>query len=108
MLSNVPNLAITLGYTNASWTLKADLICEFVCRLLNHMEKAGYRKCVARPEPGMPEEPVLDFSSGYVRRAISRLPKQGPKAPWRLYQNYFLDLLGFRYGALEDGVIELS
>jgi cation diffusion facilitator CzcD-associated flavoprotein CzcO len=108
MLSNVPNLAIALGYTNASWTLKADLVCEFVCRLLNHMEKRGQKKCIARPEHGMPEEPLLDFSSGYVQRAISRLPKQGPKAPWRLYQNYLIDLLGFRYGKVEDGVIELS
>jgi cation diffusion facilitator CzcD-associated flavoprotein CzcO len=108
MLSDVPNLAIALGYTNASWTLKADLVCEFMCRLLNHMEKAGYRKCVARPEQGMPEEPLLDFSSGYVQRAIPRMPKQGPKAPWRLYQNYLLDLLGFRYGKVEDGVIQLS
>ena len=108
MLSGVPNLAITLGYTNASWTLKADLVCEFVCRLLNHMEKAGKTKCIAHAEPGLPQEPLLDFSSGYVQRAVSRLPKQGPKAPWRLYQNYLLDLIGFRYGAVEDGVIELS
>ncbi len=108
MLSGVPNLAITLGYTNASWTLKADLVCEFVCRLLNHMEKAGKSKCIAHAEPGLPQEPLLDFSSGYVQRAVSRLPKQGPKAPWRLYQNYLLDLIGFRYGAVEDGVIELS
>jgi cation diffusion facilitator CzcD-associated flavoprotein CzcO len=108
MLSDVPNLAIALGYTNASWTLKADLVCEFVCRLLNHMEKAGKTKCIAHIDPSLPREPLLDFSSGYVQRAVSRLPKQGPKAPWRLYQNYLLDLLGFRYGAVEDGVIELS
>jgi cation diffusion facilitator CzcD-associated flavoprotein CzcO len=107
MLSDIPNLAIALGYTNASWTLKADLVCEFVCRLLNHMEKAHQTKCIAR-EPGLPQEPLLDFSSGYVQRAVSRLPKQGPKAPWRLYQNYLLDLVGFRYGAIEDGVLELS
>ncbi len=108
MLSDVPNLAITLGYTNASWTLKADLVCEFVCRLLNHMERAGKKKCIAHTDAGLPQEPLLDFSSGYVQRAVSRLPKQGPKAPWRLYQNYLLDLIGFRYGAVEDGVIELS
>ena len=77
MLSDVPNLAIALGYTNASWTLKADLVCEFVCRLLNHMEKAGKEKCIARMEPGLAQEPLLDFSSGYVQRAVSRLPKQG-------------------------------
>jgi cation diffusion facilitator CzcD-associated flavoprotein CzcO len=108
MLSDVPNFAFVFGYTNASWTLKADLICEFVCRLLNHMEKAGKTKCVAHAEPGMPQEPFLDFSSGYVQRAMSRFPKQGAKAPWRLYQNYVRDLIGFRYGAVEDGVLELS
>jgi len=109
MLSDVPNLALALGYTNASWTLKCDLVCEFVCRLLNHMEKNGYRSCVPRvKEEGMPTEPLLNFSSGYVQRALEQLPKQGPKAPWRLYQNYFLDLLGLRYGALNDGMIEFS
>ncbi|HSO34758.1 MAG TPA: NAD(P)/FAD-dependent oxidoreductase, partial [Labilithrix sp.] len=108
MLSDAPNLAITLGYTNASWTLKCDLVCEFVCRLLNHMEKNGYRKCVPRVKEGMAEEPLLNFSSGYVQRAIEQLPKQGSKAPWRLYQNYFLDLMGLRYGAVDDGVIEFE
>jgi len=110
MLSDVPNLAITLGYTNASWTLKCDLVCEFVCRLLNHMQKNGYDKCVARVKDrsASEEEPLLDFSSGYVQRSIALLPKQGKKAPWKLYQNYFLDLVGLRYGDLEDGVIELS
>ncbi len=110
MLSDVPNLAIALGYTNASWTLKCDLVCEFVCRLLNHMQKNGYDKCVARVKDrsASEEEPLLDFSSGYVQRSIALLPKQGKKAPWKLYQNYFLDLVGLRYGDLEDGVIELS
>jgi monooxygenase len=112
MLSDVPNLAIALGYTNASWTLKCDLVCEYVCRLLNHMEKKGFDTCVARVkdrgEGAGEEEPLLDFSSGYVQRAIAQLPKQGKKAPWKLYQNYFLDLVGLRYGGLEDGVLELS
>jgi monooxygenase len=109
MLSDVPNLAIALGYTNASWTLKCDLVCEFVCRLLNHMQEQGYDKCVARvKERSAEEEPLLDFSSGYVQRSIALLPKQGKKAPWKLYQNYLLDLLGLRYGGIEDGVIELS
>ncbi len=109
MLSDVPNLAIALGYTNASWTLKCDLVCEFVCRLLNHMESQGYRKCVPRlKELGLPEEPLLNFSSGYVQRSLSQLPKQGPKAPWRLYQNYVLDLVGLRHGAVDDGVLEFS
>jgi cation diffusion facilitator CzcD-associated flavoprotein CzcO len=109
MLSNVPNLAITLGYTNASWTLKCDLVCEFVCRLLNHMSDNGFTKCVPRVhDENMELEPLLSFSSGYVQRAIALLPKQGPKAPWRLYQNYFLDLVGLRYGTVDDGVIEFS
>ena len=108
MLSGVPNLALAFGYTNASWTLKADLVCEFVCRLLNHMERTGKKKCIAQTEPGLPQEPLLDFSSGYVQRAVAQMPKQGLKAPWRLYQNYLLDLLGFRYGAVEDGVLELT
>ena len=93
-------------------TLKCDLVCEYVCRLLNHMEKKGFDTCVARVKDrgdgGGDEEPLLDFSSGYVQRAIAELPKQGKKAPWKLYQNYFLDLLGLRYGGIEDGVIELS
>ena len=110
MLSDVPNLAIALGYTNASWTLKCDLVCEYVCRLLNHMQENGYDKCVARVKErsAEEEEPLLDFTSGYVQRSIALLPKQGKKAPWRLYQNYFLDLLGLRYGGIEDGVLELS
>ena len=110
MLSDVPNLAIALGYTNASWTLKCDLVCEYVCRLLNHMQRNGYDKCVARVKErsAEEEEPLLDFSSGYVQRSIALLPKQGKKAPWKLYQNYFLDLMGLRYGGIEDGVIELS
>jgi monooxygenase len=109
MLSDVPNLAISLGYTNASWTLKCDLVCEFVCRLLNHMAARGYDTCVPRvKDPGMAVEPLLNFSSGYVQRSLDKLPKQGPKAPWRLYQNYFLDLMGLRYGKVEDGVIDFE
>jgi cation diffusion facilitator CzcD-associated flavoprotein CzcO len=107
MFSDVPNFASTFGYTNASWTLKADLIAGFVCRLLNHMDREGFRQCVPRLRDGeVGAEPLLDFSSGYVQRAIADLPKQGKKAPWKLYQNYLLDLVGLRYGALEDGVIE--
>ena len=107
MLSDVPNFAVTLGYTNASWTLKCDLVCEYVCRLLNHMDREGYRQCVPRmKEIGGAEEPLMNFSSGYIQRSLDQLPKQGSKAPWRLYQNYLLDLFGLRYGAVDDGVIE--
>ncbi|HEY5106243.1 MAG TPA: NAD(P)/FAD-dependent oxidoreductase [Caulobacteraceae bacterium] len=109
MYSGVPNLASTFGYTNASWTLKADLTAEYVCRLLNHMDRKDYTEC--RPvnaDPDMPAAPWLDFSSGYVRRAMDRFPKQGNRAPWRVYQNYALDLLAFRYGRLDDGVMRFS
>jgi cation diffusion facilitator CzcD-associated flavoprotein CzcO len=109
MLSDVPNLAIALGYTNASWTLKCDLVCEYVCRLLNYMDRKGYRSCAPRLEDGgITEEPLLGFSSGYVQRALDQLPKQGSKAPWKLYQNYFLDLVGLRYGSLDDGVLDFT
>ena len=109
MLSDVPNLAISFGYTNASWTLKSDLTGEYVCRLLNLMKQKGFEKCVPRRnDPTMSEEPFLDFSSGYIRRGLDRLPKQGSKAPWKLHQNYAMDILSLRYGNVEDGVLELS
>ena len=109
MLSGVPNLAFAVGYTNASWTLKCELTCEYVCRLLNHMDKRGYRICTPRNrDPSVVDEPLLDFSSGYVRRAIHRFPRQGSKAPWRLYQNYARDLVLLRFGAIEDDAIEFS
>jgi monooxygenase len=109
MLSDVPNFAITIGYTNASWTLKCDLACQYVCRVLNHMEREGYSHCTPRfAERTGDEKPLLDFSSGYVQRALAQLPKQGAKAPWRLYQNYLLDLIGLRYGAVDDGALEFA
>ena len=109
MLSDVPNLAITLGYTNASWTLKCDLVCEYVCRLLNHMDRGGYRRCAPRfKETSGVQEPLMNFSSGYIQRSLAELPKQGAKAPWRLYQNYVLDLLGLRFGGVADGVLEFG
>jgi monooxygenase len=108
MLSDVPNLAVATGYTNASWTLKCDLTCEYVCRLLNHMAAHGYQVCTPRRDPTVAEMPFIDFSSGYVLRAIDRFPKQGSKAPWRLYQNYVLDILSLKRGAIEDEVLEFS
>jgi cation diffusion facilitator CzcD-associated flavoprotein CzcO len=103
MLSGVPNLALALGYTNASWTLKCDLVAEYVCRLLNHMDAEGYDYCVPRePGPGVEREPFLDLKAGYVLRSIDQLPKQGDRAPWRLHQNYGRDLLMLRRGELED------
>lgn len=107
MISDVPNLAMWFGYTNASWTLKADLTSEYVCRLLNLMERKGRRVCVPRRDPSVREEPFLDFSSGYVQRALASLPRQGSKAPWKLHQNYLLDVLTLRHGKVDDGVVEL-
>jgi len=105
----VPNLASSFGYTNASWTLKCDLTCEYVCRLLNHMERRGWRQCTPRnTDPALVAEPWLDFSSGYVQRSIGKFPKQGSRAPWRLYQNYARDLMSLRFGSVADGVMEFS
>jgi monooxygenase len=103
MLSGVPNLVFTIGYTNASWTLKADLVAEYTCRLLDHIQAGGYDVCA--PEVGegaLGEEPLLDFSSGYVLRSIAELPKQGTKEPWKLRQNYPLDLRSLRFGPVDD------
>jgi monooxygenase len=109
MLSGVPNLAIALGYTNASWTLKCDLTCEYVCRLLKHMDANGYRQCTPQVnDPTVRPEPFIDFSSGYIVRSIDEFPRQGSKPPWRLYQNYARDIMTLRFGAVEDGAMEFS
>jgi monooxygenase len=109
MFSDVPNLASTFGYTNASWTLKCDLTCAYVCRLLNAMERRGYVQATPRVRDGsMATVPFLDFSSGYVRRSIEKFPKQGERAPWKLYQNYALDILSLKYGRMSDGELEFS
>ena len=105
MYSGVPNLATVFGYTNASWTLKADLTCEYVCRLLGYMEQRGYVEARPVKDASVTEAPFLDFSSGYVQRALAELPRQGTKAPWKLYQNYALDLVTLRYGKLDDGTL---
>ena len=105
MLSGVPNLAFTVGYTNASWTLKADLTSEYVCRLLNHMDAHGYGRCVPEVDPSVSEEPLLDFTSGYVQRSLHEFPKQGSVEPWKLRQNYVFDIGTIRRGAIEDGSI---
>lgn len=109
MFSDVPNFAAAFGYTNASWTLKCDLTCQYVCRLLNHMEEHGYRQCTPRnTDPSVTETRWIDFTSGYVQRCIDKSPKQGSKAPWRLYQNYALDLLNFKFASVDDGVMDFS
>ena len=107
MYADVPNLASAFGYTNASWTLKCDLTCEYVCRLINYMDRHNYRQCMPHNgDPTIEPMPSLDFSSGYVQRSIAKLPKQGSKRPWRLYQNYALDIVSLRLGKVDDGVMQ--
>ncbi len=109
MFSDVPNLALAVGYTNASWTLKAELICRYGCRLLNHMEKTGMRQCTPRlRDPDIKDTPFLDLTSGYVQRSIHMFPKQGSKTPWRLHQSYPLDVMMLQRGKVDDGVMEFS
>jgi monooxygenase len=109
MCSDVPNLALAIGYTNASWTLKCDLTSEYVCRLLNYMDRHGYTQCCPRRnDPSLKEQPLLDFSSGYIQRSIDEFPRQGSFAPWRLYQNYALDRMMLKHGSLEDSGMEFS
>ncbi len=105
MLCGVPNLSFSVGYTNASWTLKCDLVAKYVCRLLNHMDARGYAYCTPRPPgPGVDLSPVIDLDAGYVRRAVDRLPRQGARAPWRLRQNYPYDVAMLRWGPVDDGI----
>lgn len=108
MYSGVPNLASAFGYTNASWTLRAELICEYVCRLLNHMQRRGYAQCTPRLPDDMQPAAFVDFTSGYVQRALPGLPKQGARHPWKLYQNYLKDILMLRFGRLHDGALEFK
>ena len=109
MFSGVPNLASSFGYTNASWTLKCDLTCEYVCRLLNHMKKRGIKQCTPRnADVSITEQPWVDFSSSYFARAMHLFPKQGSKAPWKLHQNYPKDIMLLRYGKVDDGVLQFS
>ncbi|HJK89761.1 MAG TPA: NAD(P)/FAD-dependent oxidoreductase [Polyangiaceae bacterium LLY-WYZ-15_(1-7)] len=109
MFSDVPNLAIALGYTNASWTLKADLACMYVARLLSYMHEHGHRIVTPRvTDPSVEVEPLIDLTSGYFQRVAHLLPKQGSKTPWKLYQNYLLDLLGMRFGKLVDDALEFD
>jgi cation diffusion facilitator CzcD-associated flavoprotein CzcO len=110
MISGVPNLAAVFGYINASWTLKADLICSYVCRILNFMDQKGARQVT--PTPGNDEKPVApfveNFSSGYMQRALAAWPKQGTKPPWRVNQNYFRDTLAMKWTKVDDGALKFS
>jgi monooxygenase len=109
MLSGVPNFAFTIGYTNASWTLKADLVSEFTCRVLAYMDSRGYDTCVpVNDDPDVSERPLLDFSAGYVLRSIDQFPRSGSRAPWRLGMSYARDVLTLRYGKINDGTMRFS
>jgi cation diffusion facilitator CzcD-associated flavoprotein CzcO len=104
MLSGVPNFALCLGYTNASWTLRADLASLYVCRLLNHMRSKGYRIAVPDYRGDGRTRPLLGLTSGYVQRAAGMLPRQGTRSPWRMHQNYLLDLPTMRLGRIDESM----
>ena len=109
MLNGVPNLAWCVGYTNASWTLRADLASRHVCRLINFMERHGYDQVMPEADPGdVQERPLLDLSSGYIARAAGELPRQGTKAPWFLRQNYLLDLIMMRLARVDHPSLSFS
>ncbi len=109
MLKDMPNMAAIVGYTNASWTLKADLTCIYICRLLNHMDAQQKKVCTPIfKDDNMEMEPILDFSSSYVTRALDRLPKQGSKLPWKLHQNYIKDMIILKYQKIDDGYLKFE
>ena len=103
MLSGVPNFALSFGYVNASWTLRADLTCEYVCRLINLMDKKGVECCAPiDDESAYGDDDLIDFTSGYVQRGLHLMPKQGNKAPWKNYQNYIKDIFAVRLFSIKD------
>ncbi len=109
MNSDIPNFAWCFGYTNASWTLKCDLTSKYVCRLLNYMDAHGYAYCTPRRrDASIVEESAITMTSGYLQRSSAILPKQGSKKPWKLYQNYAMDLAALRFGKVNDGTMEFT
>jgi monooxygenase len=109
MMSDVPNLASVFGYINASWTLKADLICNYVCRLLNFMDSKGLRQVTPKNRGETAAAAFVEnFTSGYMRRALAKWPKQGSKSPWRVHQNYIRDTISLKWTAVDDGALEFS
>ena len=108
MLEDLPNIGFTTGYTNASWTLKADLTSEFLCRLINKMDKKGTPKALpVNRDAEMKKDRFMNFSAGYVERAKDSMPLMGERMPWRLYQSYPMDLMLLRYGKMEDKKLRL-
>lgn len=106
MYEGVPNMASVFGYTNASWTLKADLTSMYVCRLLNTMHRRGVRQATPHnDDPAMTTEPILDFSSGYIQRSADKLPRQGDRKPWKLNQNYALDIVALKFGSVDRNMV---
>jgi monooxygenase len=108
MLSGLPNFVMSFGYTNASWTLKADLTAQYVCRLLRYMDRHRHAIAVVHREAGVEPRPFLGFTSGYVQRAARELPQQGARAPWQVYQNYLQDMLTIRFGRIADGIMHFG
>jgi monooxygenase len=108
MLSNVPNFAFCVGYTNASWTLRADISSDFVCRVLKYMDSRGFSAFVPKLDEHMDAIPILDLKSGYVERAVGSFPKQGTNAPWYLRQNYLLDRVTMKLGRIDDGILRFT
>jgi cation diffusion facilitator CzcD-associated flavoprotein CzcO len=108
MLCGVPNLALTIGYINASWTLRADLVCDYVTRLLRHMDAGGYRICTPVAPPGDERVPILDLTSGYIQRGLAAMPKQSTAMPWRMQQHYLRDRRVMRRGRVDDVGIRFS
>ena len=108
LVSDVPNFSYAFGYTNASWTLKVDLTANYTCKLLNYMDRKGYDVVVPVKQPASSEEPFLNLSSGYIKRAEHILPKQGARKPWRVYQSYLADMLNIRHGKLVDDVLKFE
>lgn len=109
MLEDVPNFGMIFGYTNSSWTLKSDLISDYLCRVINHMDKNHYAQCTPRDNGDISaSEPFLNFGATYVQRVIDSVPMQGDKKPWRLYQNYLKDYYTFKFRKLNDNVLVFS
>ena len=103
MLSGVPNFAISFGYVNASWTLRTDLTCEYVCRLINLMDKKNVSCCTPIDDlDAYGDDKLIDFTSGYIKRGLHMMPKQGNKSPWKNYQNYIKDIFSIRYISIDD------